>query len=63
MVYVVRRKIDDYYLTKYGGWSPDINEKCWLDKGQIINFKECFKKQINSYLIYTILNPCEKINS
>lgn len=59
MVYVVRRKLDDFYLTKNGEWVQDIDKSCWLDKEQITDFKN----QQDSFLVYTILNPCEKINS
>lgn len=56
MVYIVRRKVDDAYFTKNGEWIKNINKDCWLNREQVIEFKE----QKDFFLVYTILNPCEK---
>lgn len=59
MVYVVRRKSDDFYFTKEGKWVRDIDKNCWLNEKQVVEFKD----NKDFFLVYTILNPCEKINS
>ena len=58
MVYVIRRKLDDFYLKNYGRneWSSKLAENCWLTKEQVQEFM-AFQSHLNNYLIYTVVNP------
>ena len=58
MVYVIRRKLDDFYLKNYGcnEWSDKLAENCWLTKEQVQEFM-AFQSHLNNYLIYTVVNP------
>lgn len=59
MIYVIRRKIDDLYLSNQG-WVESLSQNCWFSKDYIKMFKENHLNEIDKYLIYTILNPIEK---
>ena len=58
MVYVIRRKLDDFYLKNYGRneWSSKLAENGWLTKEQVQEFM-AFQPHLNDYLIYTVVNP------
>lgn len=59
MVYVIRRRQDDYYLQNCEGlnlWSSELSESCYLTKEQVQKF-QAFVPHLNEYLVYTILNP------
>ena len=58
MVYVIRRKLDDFYLKNYdrNEWSSKLTVNCWLTKEQVQEFM-AFQPHLNDYLIYTVVNP------
>lgn len=59
MIYVIRRRTDDLYLSNQG-WVKSLSQDCWFNKDYIETFKENHINEVDKYLIYTILNPVEK---
>lgn len=59
MVYVIRRRSDDYYLKSCYGlneWTQHLSKMCYLTKEDVQRF-QAIVPHLNEYLVYTILNP------
>lgn len=56
MIYVIRRRKDDLYLSNKG-WTKNLSQDCWLSKDDVKIFKASHNCEIDKYLIYTIINP------
>lgn len=67
MLYIVRRKEDDKYLTydyeSYAlSWQYDIDENCYFDKEKIELIKTELGEAVSDVLIYSIINPTNENN-